>query len=145
MSGFSGFRLVASLGDGKPFDFAIIQGATFFRAIARGQNFGAIARALTLKPADPRGEEFPIFRAFWLERPAVGSNSITAHGVINSETTTGAIRMTFRPGDMTIVDVETTLFPAVNLEHVGLGGIASTYFYGPNDRSTTDDIRPVGL
>jgi glucans biosynthesis protein len=141
--GYSGFRLVANSGDGKPFDFAIIQGATFFRAIARGQNFGAIARALTLKPADPKGEEFPVFRAFWLERPAVGSNSITVHGVLDSESTSGAIRMTFRPGDMTIVDVETTLFPRVNIDHVGLGGIGSTYFYGPNDRPAVDDIRPA--
>ena len=138
--GYSGFRLI-STGDGKPFDFAIVQGATFFQAVARGQNFGAIARALTLKPAEAKGEEFPIFRAFWLERPAVGSNSITVHGVIDSESTTGAIRMTFRPGDMTIVDVETTLFPRVNLDHVGLGGIGSTYFYGPNDRRDADDIR----
>lgn len=141
--GFSGFRLLAQQGDGKPFDFAIVQGATFFRAIARGQNFGAIARALTLKPADAKGEEFPVFRAFWLERPSVGSNSLTAHGLIDSESTTGAVRMTFRPGDMTIIDVETTLFPRVNLDHVGLGGIASTYFYGPNDRRNADDIRPA--
>ncbi|MGO4570859.1 glucan biosynthesis protein [Microvirga sp. 2TAF3] len=140
--GYSGFRLISTSGNGQPFDFAIIQGATFFRALARGQNFGAIARALTLKPADPKGEEFPLFRAFWLERPAVGSNSITAHGIIDSESTSAAIRMTFRPGDMTIVDVETTLFPRVNLDHVGLAGMGSTYFYGPNNRRNTDDIRP---
>src|SRR5215218_5532835 len=141
--GFSGFRLYSSFGNGHPVDFAIVQGATFFRALARGQNYGAIARALTLKPAEARGEEFPIFRAFWLERPTLGSNSITIHGVIDSESTTGAMRMTFRPGDMTIVDVETTLFPRVNLEHVGLGAIASTYFYGPNDLLNSDDIRPA--
>jgi periplasmic glucans biosynthesis protein len=141
--GYSGFRLIAQQGDAQPFDFAIIQGATFFRALARGQNYGAISRALTLKPADATGEEFPIFRAFWIERPGVGSNSITIHGVLDSESTTGAVRMTFRPGDMTIVDVETTLFPRVNLDHVGLGAIASTYFYGPNDRRTADDIRPA--
>ncbi|WP_245410978.1 glucan biosynthesis protein [Microvirga flavescens] len=141
--GFSGFRLLASPGDGPAYDFAIIQGATFFRALAKGQNFGAMARALTLKPAEVRGEEFPFFRAFWLERPAVGGNSITIHGVLDSESTSGAVRMTFRPGDMTIVDVETTLFPRVNLEHVGLGGIGSTYFFGPNDRRNIDDIRPA--
>ncbi|RDI56782.1 glucans biosynthesis protein [Microvirga subterranea] len=141
--GFSGFRLIATPSEGKPFDFALVQGATFFRAVARGQNFGATARALTLKPADPKGEEFPVFRAFWLERPAPGSNSITVHGLIDSESTSGAVRMTFRPGDMTIIDVETTLFPRVNLDHVGLGGIGSTYFYGPNDRRSADDIRPA--
>ncbi|MBF9234567.1 glucan biosynthesis protein [Microvirga sp. BT350] len=141
--GFSGFKLIATPSEGPPFDFAIVQGATFFRAIAKGQTFGATARALTLKPAEAKGEEFPAFRAFWLERPAVGSNGITIHAVLDSESTTGAVRMTFRPGDMTIIDVETTLFPRVNLEHVGLGGIGSTYFYGPNDRRNADDMRPA--
>ena len=60
-----------------------------------GQNYGAVARALTLKPAETRGEEFPVFRAFWLERPAPGSNAITVHGIVDSESTAGAVRMTF--------------------------------------------------
>ena len=140
--GFSGFRLFTTFGNGQMVDFAIVQGATFFRALARGQNFGVVARALTLKPADTRGEEFPIFRAFWLERPSPGSNAITVHGLIDSETTSGSVRMTFRPGEMTIVDVETSLFPRANLDHVGLGGMTSTYLYGQNDRRNVDDLRP---
>jgi glucans biosynthesis protein len=44
---------------------------------------------------------------------------------------------------MTIVDVETTLFPRTSLEHVGLGGMGSTYLYGPNDRRGVDDARPA--
>ena len=43
---------------------------------------------------------------------------------------------------MTIADVETTLFPRVNLEHVGVGGMGSTYLFGPNDRRNIDDVRP---
>jgi glucans biosynthesis protein len=139
--GFSGFKLYSTFGNGQPIDFATIQGATFFRALGRGQNYGVVARALTLKPAEARGEEFPVFRAFWLERPVPGSNTITVHGLIDSESTTGAVRMTFRPGEVTIVDVETTLFPRVNLEHVGLGGMASTFLFGPNDRRNVDDAR----
>jgi glucans biosynthesis protein len=139
--GFSGFKLYSTFGNGQPVDFAIVQGATFFRAIARGQNFGVVSRALTLKPAEARGEEFPIFRAFWIERPGPGTNTAVVHGLIDSESTTGAVRMTFRPGEVTIVDVETTLFPRVNLEHVGLGGMASTYLFGPNDRRNVDDAR----
>ena len=142
-AGFSGFRLLSTFGNGAPTDFAIVQGATFFRALARGQNFGVFARALTLKPAEARGEEFPIFRAFWIERPLAGSNAITIHGIIDSESTSGAVRMTFRPGEATIVDVETSLFPRVNLEHVGLGGMTSTYLFGPNDRRNIDDARPA--
>jgi glucans biosynthesis protein len=141
--GFSGVRLLTTFGNGAATEFAILQGATFFRALARGQNFGVVARALTLKPAETRGEEFPIFRAFWLERPQPGSNAITIHGIIDSESTAAAVRMTFRPGEATIVDVETTLFPRVNLDHVGFGGMTATYLFGPNDRRNVDDARPA--
>jgi glucans biosynthesis protein len=141
--GFSGFRLTAQQPDRPPLDFAFVQGASFFRAIATGQNFGVMARALTLKPADARGEEFPVFRAFWLERPAPGANALVVHGLVDSESVAGSVRVTFRPGDVTIVDVETTLFPRVNLEHVGLGGMTATFLYGPNVHRGDDDIRPA--
>jgi glucans biosynthesis protein len=139
--GFSGFRLFSTFGNGEPVEFAIMQGATFFRALARGQNFGVVARGLTLRPAETKGEEFPAFRAFWLERPPPGAGAMVVHGLLDSESVAGAVSMTLRPGDMTIVDVESTLFPRVNLEHVGLGGMAGSYLFGPNDRRTVDDAR----
>ena len=139
--GFSGMRLEASGAGSPPFQFALIQGATFFRAVAKGQNFGIVARGLALRPADAKGEEFPSFRALWVERPNAGTNAITLHGLVDSESVTGVVRMTFRPGETTIVDVETTLFPRVHLDHVGLGGMAATFLFGPNVRQTTDDVR----
>ena len=140
--GFSGVRLYSG-SNGHLGDFASIQGATFFRARARGQDYGAVARALTLRPAEARGEEFPIFRAMWLERPAPGATALIMHAVFESESVAGALRMTWRPGDMVIVDVEQTLFPRVDLDHVGIGGMGASYLYGPNDRRTADDIRPA--
>jgi periplasmic glucans biosynthesis protein len=65
------------------------------------------------------------------------------HALLDSESVSGAVSMTFRPGDMTIVDVETTLFPRINLEHVGLGGMAGSYLFGANDRRNVDDARPA--
>ena len=141
--GFSGLRLVSTQSGASPFEFAIIQGATFFRAVARGQTFGIVSRALTLKPGDAKGEEFPIFRAFWMERPTAGINALVIHGLVDSESVAGAVRMTFRPGDVTIVDVETTLFPRVTLDHVGLGGMGCAFLFGPNVRRATDDVRPA--
>jgi glucans biosynthesis protein len=141
--GFSGFRLNSTYGNGQVSEFAIIQGATFFRALARGQNFGVVARALTLRPAETRGEEVPLFRAFWIERPTPGVNQIVLHGLIDSESATGVVRMTLRPGEITISDVEMTLVPRVNLDHVGFGGMAATYLFGPNDRRGVDDARPA--
>jgi glucans biosynthesis protein len=69
-------------------------------------------------------------------------NAITLHGVLDSESTSGAVRMTLRPGDVTINDVELTLFPRTNLDHLGLAGMTATYLYGPNDRGQFDDVRP---
>ena len=66
---YSGFRVRARLGGGSPSAFAVFQGASFFRLLARGQRFGVTARSLTLRPADARGEEFPRFRAFYIEAP----------------------------------------------------------------------------
>ena len=51
-SAFSGFRRL-HLGNGRPYEVAIFQGATFFRALARGQNFGAL-RARPDAAARPR-------------------------------------------------------------------------------------------
>jgi glucans biosynthesis protein len=141
--GFSGFRLFTTAWSGQPEEFALVQGASFFRALARGQGYGVVARALTLRPAETRGEEFPFFRAFWLERPSPGTNALVVHALIDSESVAGAVRMTFRPGEMTIVDVEISLFPRANLEHVGLGGMGSSYFFGPNERRSVDDVRPA--
>lgn len=139
--GFSGFRLYAPTPSGEAQEFAIVQGLSFFRAMARDQNFGVMARALSVRPADARGEEFPVFRAFWLEKPLPATNAIVAHGLFDSESVTGYIRMTFRPGEATIVDVETILFPRVALDHIGFGGMGSTYYFGPNDRRNVDDAR----
>lgn len=135
--GFSGIR-VHALGR----DVAIFQGATFFRALAAGQNFGAMARTLTLRAGEPRGEEFPFFRAFWIERPIAGTGTLIVHGIFDSESTAGVARFTLRPGDVTIIDVEVQLTARVPLDHVGLGGMQATYLFGPQSRRAYGDIRP---
>ncbi len=137
---YSGFRLYSKT-NGDLAEFAIVQGATFFQAIARGQSYGTIARALTLKPADMRGEEFPIFKAFWFERPEAGSNALVVNALVDSESVAGALSFTFRPGETTIVDVEMTLFPRVALEHVGIGGMSSRFLFAPYDQRKFDDPR----
>ena len=52
--GYSGFRLFSTFGNGLPVEFALVQGATFFRALARGQNFGT--RGARADVAARRGE-----------------------------------------------------------------------------------------
>lgn len=138
---FSGFRIAA--GHERPYEVAIFQGATFFRSLARGQNFGALARALILRPGEQRGEEIPFFRAFWIERPSPAAGFIVIHALLDSESLTGAVRMTLRPGDVTFIDVEMTLFARQVLDHVGFGCTMGTFLAGPQSRRTFDDLRPA--
>jgi periplasmic glucans biosynthesis protein len=140
--GFSGFRVLVPREIGPPAELAIFQGASFFRALARGQNLGAMARALALRTADPKGEEFPSIRAIWIEQPTRAENSLVIHALLDSESATGAFRFTLRPGEATIIDTECTLFARVAIENFGLGTMSATSLYGPLDRRRSDDMRP---
>jgi glucans biosynthesis protein len=141
--GFSGFRVLQGHADGSFTQVAIFQGASFFRALARGQNFGTFSRALSIRIADPIGEEFPIFRAVWIEMPSLASNALVIHALLDSDSVTGSYRFTMRPGDATIIDTECTLFPRTAIEHYGLATMTATSLLGPIDRRRSDDIRPA--
>lgn len=141
--GFSGFRLHGALNEPDRLDeFAVFQGASYFRAIARGQTYGLSARGLSIRTAEPEGEEFPAFREFWIERPRADSNSVVVHALLDSPGTTGAYRMTIRPGTDTVIDVEATLFPRADIEKIGLAPLTSMFFFAPHDRAGVDDFRP---
>ena len=140
--GFSGFR-VLRLRDGQaPVEVAIFQGASFFRALASGQSYGVTARGLSIRTADPKGEEFPLFRAIWIEKPTVASDALVIHAVLDSESVAGAYRFTLRAGEATIIDTECTLSPRVNLDHVGVATMTATHVSGTLDRRRSDDVRP---
>jgi len=141
---FSGFRLRALINRSDYYDeFAVFQGASYFRAVAKNQWYGVSARGLALKTATPDGEEFPLFRTFWIERPPEASSTVVVHALLDSLSTSGAYRFTIRPGDSTSMDVEITLYPRVELKQVGLAPLTSMYFFGPNDQGGIDDFRPA--
>jgi glucans biosynthesis protein len=137
---FSGFRLVSSGDQGR--EIAVFQGASFFRSLAKGQNLGVMARALTLRTADARGEEFPIFRAFWVERPTADGIAIV-HAVADSESATAAFRFTIRPNDVTIVDTEATIFARAQIDNIGFGAMQASFLFAANRRRNVDDHRPA--
>ena len=79
--GFSGFRILGPLNRPDLFDEIIVfQGASYFRALSRGQIYGLSARGLALNVGKQSGEEFPFFRRFWLEKPKQGASQIVIHG-----------------------------------------------------------------
>jgi periplasmic glucans biosynthesis protein len=139
---FSGIRLRAPINRPDYLDeFAVFQGASYFRAVAKDQGYGLAARGLAINTASPEGEEFPLFRAFWIERPKAGASAIVVHALLDTASTTGAYRFTIRPGDATVMDVEMTLYPRVELKQVGLAPLTSMFHFAPNDRVGIDDFR----
>ena len=108
-------------------ELAIFQGASFYRAVARGQNLGVTARGLSIRTADPRGEEFPAFRSFWIEKPALGDNALVIHALLDSPSVAGVYRFTLRPGEATLIDTELTLYPRTAIDHLGLARLCGGF------------------
>lgn len=142
--GFSGFRLHSPINRPDYFDeVAVFQGASYFRAIGKGHVYGTSARGLSIKTGDAGGEEFPIFKAFWIEQPRPGADSIVVHALLDSPSAAAAHRFTIRPGETTVTTVEMTLYPRVDVDQAGLASLTSMFLFGPNDRNGVDDFRPM--
>jgi glucans biosynthesis protein len=139
---FSGFRLRAAYNNPDVLDeFAAFQGASYFRAVGTGENYGISARGLAINTGEPQGEEFPVFRAFYIEEPAPDANSVVVHALLDSPSTTGAYRITIRPGDTTVTDVELTLFPRQDIKTIGFAPFSSMFLFDAINRSDFNDYR----
>jgi glucans biosynthesis protein len=142
--GFSGFRLHAPINRPDYYDeVGVFLGASYFRAVAKGQVYGLSARGLSVRTADPKGEEFPAFRTFWIEKPAQHTNSIVVHALLDSPSAAAAFRFTIRPGATTVYDTEMALYPRSDIAEAGIGSGTSMYFFDANDRIGVDDFRPA--
>jgi glucans biosynthesis protein len=142
--GFAGFRLHAPINKPDYYDeICVFLGASYFRAVAKGELYGISARGLSINTGETKGEEFPSFRTFWIEKPASNANSIVVHALLDSASTAAAYRFTIRPGDPTVFDVEMAIYPRVDLDHAGLAPMTSMFMFGPNDRNEVDDFRPA--
>lgn len=142
--GFSGFRLHGPLNRADYFDeYVVFQGASYLRAVGRGQNYGASARGLAINTARPGGEEFPFFRAFWIEKPKAGVAGVTVHALLDSPSVAGAYRFIIKSGEATEMDVEATLYPRNAIPHVGIAALTSMFLHGPSDPRPAADFRPA--
>ena len=143
--GYSGIRLRAELEKPGIFqEYAVFQGASYFRMIARDLVYGLSARGLAVNTAAPEGEEFPDFTRFWIERPAMGATTHKIHALLESPSVTGIYHFALRPnGKATDVDVSCTLFPRVELGNIGIAPLTSMFFFDETNRNRFDDFRPA--
>jgi periplasmic glucans biosynthesis protein len=138
----SGFRLRNRINSRSVWDeFAVFQGASYFRAVGRGEGYGMSARGLAIRTAHPMGEEFPLFSQFWIDRPAANASSVTVYALLDSQSTTGAYRFTITPGLETVMDVDVTLFPRAALDDIGIAPLTSMFLFDESERTRIDDFR----
>jgi glucan biosynthesis protein len=139
-----GFRLHYPINrDDYKDEFIVFQGASYFRAVSKGQLYGLSARGLAIDVAQPTGEEYPFFRHFWIERPSARQKAIVIHALLDSKSVSGAYRFGIYPGAPTRVDVDVILFPRRDIQNIGLAPLTSMFMHGPMDPSDKPDYRPA--
>ncbi len=143
LPGISGFRLHYPLNTAGVLDEVIsFQGASYFRALGRGNAYGLSARGLAINTATERGEEFPRFTDFFVVPPAPHDESVTVFAALDSESVTGAYRFVIRPGRETTLDVTARLFFRTAVQHLGVAPLTSMFLFAENNRARFDDYRP---
>ena len=145
--GFAGFRLHNHLNSSAYKDeLVVFQGASYFRALGKGQQYGQSARGLAIDTVGGSGEEFPRFTEFWLVRPDPLSTQVTVYALLDSPRATGAYRFDIQPGTQTTTTVRSRIFvrPGAGSKPIATLGIApltSMFFFGEN-QPRKDDFRP---
>ncbi|BBL72202.1 glucans biosynthesis protein G [Methylogaea oryzae] len=128
-------------GDGQE-DVAVFLGASAFRAVGMGQVYGLSARGLAIDTGLPKAEEVPVFKEFWVEKPAPNADKLTVYALLDSPSATGAFRFVLRPGLATTIDVNSRVYFRKNVDRLGVAPLTSMYFHGENTDRFIDDFRP---
>jgi glucans biosynthesis protein len=143
--GHAGFRLHYPLNNPAYKDELIVfQGASYFRALGAGQQYGLSARGLAIDSVGGQGEEFPRFTEFWIQRPAANATEVTVMALLESPRATGAYRFVIRPGQQTTTTVNARVFlrqGAAPVNTLGIAPLTSMFLSGEN-QPLPGDFRP---
>ncbi len=140
--GYAGFRLHYPLNAPAVRDEVVVfLGASYFRLLGRGHLYGLSSRGLAVDTALESGEEFPVFREFWLVQPAPEARTVTFYALLDSPSVSGAYRFVLAPGAGTTLDVDARLFARTDVAKLGVAPMSSMFLYGHNRLARFDDFR----
>ncbi len=147
-TGYAGFKLLYPLNSSNRWDeLASFLGASYFRCLGKDQRYGQSARGLAINSGEPdRPEEFPVFTRWWLGKPEKQANTLRLYALLESPSAAGAYDFLLRPGENTVVDIDSVLFlregATTNLKTIGLSPLTSMFWFGENSERKPDDYRP---
>jgi glucans biosynthesis protein len=141
--GFAGFAVTTTLNGPKVQDELVsFLGASYFRLIGRGQRYGLSARSLSLDVGGQQDEEFPFFRALWVEEPRPEDTQLVIYALLDSPSVAGAYRYVVTPGATTAMEITATIVPRTQLRRVGFAPLTSMFQAGEGDLAQRTDFRP---
>ena len=141
--GFAGFRVHRRGPGGQDLGEVLnFLGASYFRAVGEGQEYGIAARGLAVDTGLLSGEEFPYFKEFWIAWPRSEDEHLTIYALLDSRSLAGAYRFVLRPGDTTTVDVTARVHLRQGVTKLGIAPLTSMFQFGENQRSASEDLPP---
>ncbi len=142
LPGVAGFRLHYALNRPDIMDELIaFLGASYFRALGRGNSYGASARGLAVNTGASEGEEFPTFTRFYIDR-GTDPSRIVVYAALESVSLTGAYRFEINPGEDTVIGVTARLYMRRDVSVLGVAPLTSMFLYSEKNRAEFDDYRP---
>lgn len=165
-AGYAGLRILAPMNHpGRMDEVASFLGASYFRLVGPHQVYGLSSRGVAVNVADPAGEEFPDFVAFWVVKPAPADTALTFFGLLDGPSVAGAYRFVLTPGRPgprtaggeeggvgdagdapgtrgTVLQVEARLFARAEVRRLGVAPLTSMYLHGTFRPGGEDDVRP---
>ena len=143
LPGIAGFRLNFPINSPDRFDELVaFQGASYFRALGRGSDYGLSARGLSINTGTAQPEEFPRFSDFYLEKQPPGSRITVVNAALDSQSVTGAYRFEVIPGDATVMNVTIRLFFRKDVADLGIAPLTSMFLLSNYNAQGFDDYRP---
>ena len=141
--GAAGWRYNFALNQpGRADELAVFLGASYFRVLAAGLQYGLSARGLAIDTTGGGREEFPAFTQFWLARPAPGDTDARFWALLDSPRVTGAYAFRLRPGDLngspTTLEVQARLHLRAPVRQLGIAPLTSMFLAGENQPLPTD-------
>lgn len=135
--GFAGFRV---MNPGNVGDWLAFQGASYFRTAGPLHQYGLSARGLAIDTGLSTPEEFPVFRAFWLEP---GEDAFTVYALLDGPRVAGAYCFVNRVIENEIVqEVTLSILLRGDVERLGFAPMTSMYWYGETEPGPRRDWRP---
>jgi glucans biosynthesis protein len=134
--GFAGFRVHEA---GTDSDWLAFLGAAYFRSAGELNQYGLSARGLSINTTASKPEEFPRFTEFYLEEKP---DALVIIALLDSQSVTGAFRITCSKPKAVIMDVEARIFTRTDIEQLGFAPLTSMFWFSETNLRQARDWRP---